>query len=762
MTPSKIVAPVGSEVVVLAGICGEDGYYVKNQPLEWMLSQDSAGQIIEVGGTDHTLSNKLIPPSAEKKDGDYAWGRTLLKPRLISRGTPTPVDDIEVVEGQAWISLSSASEGTSYLTCVAPKAKAWDKRRASTIIHWVDANWLIPAPARATAGSVFPLSTNIIRSSDGSGVKDWTIRYEIIGGVPAEFAPEGTQSREVETGSQGQATVQIRQPAGQTVAGPTNIRVDVIRPAMFGGRELVLESGITQVFWSTPALTIRAIGPRSAGVDEPFEYRVEITNPGDQVARDVVVRSSDLSGDVQYISSNPKPNQFGNQYQWDLGEIAPGAQPKVINVQMRSAAQGTKRICFEVASSTDNLQTEACAETEIAAPCIGLQINGPTEARVGDTVNFDFQIVNQCNEPLEDVQMEIRFDDGLAAPGFPSPIAFGPVPSIEPGGSFPVPTLSFVAQQPGTRCFDILIAAKGGHTVAARRCIEISNVVESKIRISMESHKVVRVGDEILVRTVVDNLGNIPLEGLTLIQQYEADSMTPVRRSATPMRFIGDDEMAFEIGRLEPNSRHIIEVFFQAIGVDGNAIVKSVATNPLGQSDTTQVDIRIESVDSVIDPNLSGGPAGSGNGGNGGPIRVPADPNGLGQGGQPVAGGNLGVAVHSLNRTVRVGDIASFSVQVTNNASVSDENVKIELLVPTGAVLRDAGSNQSSLSIFNRSADGAFIELEPRRTLRPGESIDFTVTLEAVQAGQSTFSVNATSDKVVSPIEGKDTITIVQ
>ena len=55
MTPSRIVAPVNSEVVVLAGICGGNGYFSINQPLEWMLSNDSVGQIIEVGGTEHSL-----------------------------------------------------------------------------------------------------------------------------------------------------------------------------------------------------------------------------------------------------------------------------------------------------------------------------------------------------------------------------------------------------------------------------------------------------------------------------------------------------------------------------------------------------------------------------------------------------------------------------------------------------------------------------------------------------------------------------------
>ena len=757
MTPHRIVAPVNSEVIVLAGICGEDGYYVINQPLEWMLSQDSAGQIIEVGGLDHAVSNQLIKPSARKIDGDYAWGRTLIKPRLITRGTPTPVDDIAVAKGQAWISLSSASEGTSYLTCVAPKAKAWDKRRASTIIHWVDANWMIPAPSRATAGTVFPLTVNVNRSSDGTGVADYKIRYQIVGGVPAEFAPSGTQQAEVATNTNGQATVQIRQPAGQAVAGATQVRVDVIRPAVFGQRELVMESGITSIFWSTPALTIRTIGPSGAGIDQPFEYRVEVTNPGDQVARDVVVRSSDLSGEVQYVSSNPKPTQFGNEYQWNLGQIAPGGPPQVITVQMKSNRAGANRICFEVASSTDNLQTEACAETTIAAPCIGLKINGPTAARTGDTINFDFQITNQCNEPLENVTMEVRFDDGLVAPGFPSPIVTGPVPSIPPGGDFPVPTLSFVAQQPGRRCFNVLVKTEDGNSVStAQRCIDVTQVEEAKVRVSMESYRVVRVGDEILVRMAVDNLGNVPLENVTVINQF-SDSMLPLRRSATPMRWIGDD-LAFDIGRMEPNTRSVIEIVFRGQAVDGNAESKATVVTPIGQSDTTSVSIRIEPADAVLDGG-AGQPGGNSGGVDEGPIGVPG---GQGGGTPTPAAGQLTVDVRALDNSIRVGENTRFQVTVRNNGTTPIENVDIVLLVPTGTILQDAGSTQSDLRVLQQSPDGTRVVLETRRVMRGGEVISFPVTVRAVNIGQSTFAANVTSAGSPLPIEGKDTITIVQ
>jgi len=118
--------------------------------------RDSVGQIIEVGGMHHKAFNKVVGPNARKFDGQYAWGRTGLKPIVLTRGTPTPVDDIQLLKGQTFLSLSSESPGTTYLTGVAPNAEGWDRRRSSTRIHWVDGNWAIPTPISATAGTVSP------------------------------------------------------------------------------------------------------------------------------------------------------------------------------------------------------------------------------------------------------------------------------------------------------------------------------------------------------------------------------------------------------------------------------------------------------------------------------------------------------------------------------------------------------------------------------------------------------------------------------
>ena len=780
MTPSRIVAPVGSEVVVLAGICGDDGFFVKNQPLEWMLSNNSVGELVEVGGMHHQGFNKLIPPTAKKFSGQYAWGRTGIKNIVLTRGTPTPVDDIDLAKGQTFASVSSSSPGTTYVTAVAPKAEGWDKRRASTIIHWVDGRWSVPAPTRATAGTVHPLTTVVGSTEDGSGLRDWEVRYAIVGGAPAEFAPSGSQTAVAKTNSDGQATVQIRQPAGQFTPGTSQVRVDIVRPAVFGEKELVVESGLTSVTWSAPALTIRAIGPRKAEFDEPFNYRVEVTNPGDQVSRNVVVRTKNLDDGIEFISSTPKPTQYGRNFEWELGDIAPGSAPRMLDIQMKSKKRGNVGMCFEVASATDRLQTEACAETEIILPCIGFNIDGPTTARVGDSISYRLNLENQCDEPLENVRVKVAYDTGLIRPGKSNPAIFEldgsqGAPFLQFGETRSLP-ITFDVQSPGTRCFEVEITAQGVQPKLERRCIEVQagagggigggtggSVLEggstgpadnnSALQLSLSGGQPTEVGGQSLVEARITNRGNVPLERVTLVNKF-ARSLSPdkITRDFWENHQLIDDELFLNVGTITPGQTVPIEFLYNANQIDPNARIDMTVTTPTGESATQSTSIRVGAAG-------TGGGFGSGSGSGGNVpdfgregIGIPDD--GASSGGPPVNQG-LDVRVQTLNPNIRVGGQSKIQFSVENSTQQSIENVNVRLLVPNSVSFENLFSD-SNIGLINR------YEFATIRELRAGESIDWVADVKGLTPGQAVFEVQAKSDNTFGVSSANDAVFIGQ
>lgn len=777
MTPSRIVAPVGSEVVVLAGICGGDGFFVKNQPLEWILSNDSVGQIIEVGGMHHEVFNKVVGPNARKFDGQYAWGRTGLKPLMLTRGTPTPADDIQLLKGQTFLSLSSESPGTTFLTGVAPNAEGWDRRRASTRIHWVDGTWSIPAPMSATAGTVAPLSTVVTRSDGSGGVEDWKVRYSIVGGAAAEFAPAGSQTAEATTNRNGEAIAQIRQRAGQFEPGTTQVRVDVVRPAFGSEPELVVESGLTQVNWSAPALTIRAIGPAEAVSDEPFNYRVEVSNPGDQLTRGVVVSTKDFDPSIEFISSNPKPTQYGNQYQWDLGDVAAGSQPRFIDLQLRSKKRGNVGMCFEVASETDRLRTEACAQTEITGACIGLEVEGPETAMVGDEVTYQIGLVNQCEEPLRNVQLRITPDAGLIASGTGTRVIEGSVEEIAFGEKKTIP-VQFQAIREGRQCFRLDVVADGGHDAGLLKCVIVSQSGASGVRLQIQGGAPITVGERTLVKAVVTNTGNLPLNAVALESQAEQTvAAVNVSPNATVLADGSDGKpVILGIGSLNPGDSTLIDIEYEGVSVDGSANVLFTVTSaeevtaseeltlrvePSGQNDSRGTDPNTPNFGNTPRVPNFGSQSGSDSGSNTGTgeprIDIPQDNAQFGQSG-------LLVQIESAKQPIRAGrgDEAPVRFRVLNNDTFPHENVNISITLPEGLLYSNFDPGNSPLRTVNQLfAAVPQVDFDTRRTLRPGESLEGLLYVTGKNTGQHAVKILSRSDQT-NVLEQTDFVNVSQ
>ena len=769
LTPSRIIAPVDSEVVVLAGICGNDYHFVMNQPLEWMLSSDSVGQFVEVGGMDHSRFNKLVSPTAKKFNGSYAWGRTGLKTRLLTRGTPTPVDDIHLGKGQAFVSVSSASQGTSYVTCVAPKAQAWDKRRRSTIIHWVDANWSIPLPKSATAGTVTPLTTLVTRSSDNGGVAGWRVKYTIVGGAPAEFAPNGSRSVESVTNEQGQATVQLRQVAGQFDPGTTQIRVDIVRPPIFGQPELQVESGLTSVNWSAPALAIRAIGPKAAGINEAFNYRIEVTNPGDQLTRQVVLKTRDFPDGLEFISSSPKPSVFGRQLEWQLGDIAPGSQPTYVDIQLKSNQRGNNELCFEVSSEQDKLRTDACAQTEISAPCIGLQVEGPDAGTVGDRVEFEIIVVNQCEEPLENLELQIQYDAGLSATNLGNPIRAS-IGTIQPGERKNMP-VAFDILSAGRLCYNLSVTADGGHTARAVECVEATPSAQADIALELSGRRRINRGDQVLIRGTVTNSGNVAFEDVKITNRF-SDSLEPRRVSEVfPYKWIGNeqDEMLFELGTLAPGQSRTLDIIYDSLQVDGDAFSELTVSAPELQPIARRYDLRIEPTGTIgsdgaandLEPQDPGVaiPADPvpDESTNENPIEIPNDADSR----DLNARRNLAASAQTQNSPVNVNGQIRFQFEVENQSRISDTNVNISILVPPSLQLANVFDDaDNEVPVVGRSRDFTRFDLEPRREMRPGDRITYTAVLIGLQPGQPAIEIQAFSDNTAGMVTARDSVTI--
>ena len=466
LTPSKIIAPVGSEVVLLAAVCGADGYMYANQEVEWMLAPGGAGQFIALGRKsplDWLVGFNNWP---RKINGSYAIGTTSARYLCLTRGTPTPADDMPVQRGQAWISLTSPVEGVSYVTAHARAVKAWDGRVQTSTIHWVDAEFVYPPPAINPAGSRHVFTTTLSRHSSHAPIEGWRVRYEITGGPPAGFAPDGAKVVEVPSNELGQASVEIYQL--EPAPGTNTIGIQVIRPADGpGGERFVVGSGATHKTWSTPGLSLRKTGPERGVVGDTLVYRIEVRNPGDLTSKGIVV-TDQLSEGLTFLSSNPPVEPAGGQLQWQLGDLLSG-EGRTIEVNLRAERPGTLNNCA-TAASADKLTAQDCAATTVVVQTLAVEINGPPQVSVGQPATFQARITNTGGIPATGLVLVDRYDAGLQHAAGQNPIERS-LGDLQPGETKLV-DMTFIAAQAGELCHTVEVHAPGGGAIgSAKACV---------------------------------------------------------------------------------------------------------------------------------------------------------------------------------------------------------------------------------------------------------------------------------------------------
>jgi len=394
LSPQVSMAPVGKEVVLVAGVVGPEGYFMTNRRLEWSLAQGSVGQFVDVGGAgfgDMLLGDFNFP---RKINSSRAVGSTSRRYIYMNRGTPDPSDDVVVKAGQGWATITSPVEGASYVTVFAPDVYPWDARTQSAVIYWVDAQWRFPPPAIAVMGTRHTLCTTVVRQSDQSPCPGWQVRYTVMDGPAAGFAPDGAASIDVVTDAAGQARAEIFQK--QPASGINRICVQVIKSvgATTGdGRQLVIGSGMTTVTWTsaatvqpptttptapampttpsapgTPAipgaawLDVKTTGPSQVNLGAKVTFRITVTNRGTATARNLVIRDR--------FDPGLEHEQATGIIERSLGDL-PAGQARIIEIAFRAVKPGKLCHIVEVTGDGGLRATDQACVTAVTAAIPG-------------------------------------------------------------------------------------------------------------------------------------------------------------------------------------------------------------------------------------------------------------------------------------------------------------------------------------------------------------------------------------------------------
>jgi len=751
LSPPLTVAPIGGEVVLVASVRGSDQFLRTNERVDWQIAPGSVGQFLDFN-----------PPQCLDLLFDLTWPRKL-SPTLVitstsrrqmrlTRGTANPYDDVTIAAGQTWVSVTSPVEGTTYVTAVAPGVANWERRGQTAVIHWVDAQWQFPPPAINPAGTPHVFTTTVMRQSDQSPLPGWRVRYTITGGPPAGLGPSGAQSLEVETDAAGRAAVEISQP--RPAPGISTVAIEIIRPASAPGGRIVVGTGSTAKTWSAPGLSLRVSGPAVASVGALLTYRIEVSNPGDLALESVSV-TDPLPEGLTLVSSNPPAQSAGQTLTWVLQRLGPG-QCSAIELTVRAQRAGTVSNCVEATAA--GLRAKDCASTTIstappgppvfpgagippavtgpitlpgAAP-LEVQLHGPQQASVGETITYEIAITNRSATTASGVVVKAMFDAGLVEQNLGvSAIQRALGADLPPGETARIGVRLRVTRA-GRLCMTVEAVPAAGPSTRSQACLTAESpapgppkpgTANLSLRVAAPEVPagVVEQNRPVRFEVIVGNQSAQPMANVTVTCRLDP-ALVPTR--ATPdYRFDPDtNTLRWTLASLDPGQRRMVEMECTGARPAARACNRVHVTTL--QGDSAEAEACVE-------------------------IRAPAAARPTG----------LSLNVVSLAAPATTGREFSYVIQVTNRSQFPEQQVTLRVLLPPELLPVRLGT--TGPAGIRAHFEGQTVSFDPLPSLSPGETATFRVQVQAQKPGEVQVEAQLTSRSQPQPLVERRSQTIV-
>jgi hypothetical protein len=754
LTPTRIVAPVGGEVVLLAGICGEDGYLVSGEPIEWMLSPDSVGEIIEVGDDmkgkrKSFFTSKSSKPVVEKLDVDFARGRTSAEPGRITRGSLRETDDLIVRKGQTWVSLTSPTEGMSRVTVLAPDSDVWDRRRQTATIYWIDASWQFPAPLTLRVGEPATLITHVKKAEGFAPATGWIVKYRLLTEGLAQFRtgnPNAMLGADIQVDTDGKAITQLINTANQP--GTAIVGIEVVRPNDPDAKipDLPIARGQTIVTWSAPILKLEVNGSDTVSINQPVDYTVTVSNAGDLPAENVRLVMDLKNPSLQASFPLGKPDSVNNLgATWNIASI-PARSIIDIPVRIQPTAEGDFTIGFLVNGSNSQSQV-ANLPLRVVRPQIGLKFApaaGNEQAEINQPVVLELIATNTGRTAIDN--LTLLFD---SAPGL----------QHESGSNQISETIRYLGAGQSQRLGVRYIVRKSGE-LSAKVIAKINNVavgeqttfvrgIEPVPRTpGMAVQLVPQSGNASLppggtagVSAVVQNRGQTLLSNIQVVVEYDGGlELTSISAGGDnrPMNRM----VAWTVPSLEPGKQITFDTAFRLVVPNAGSSIRLSARSAEGIAAQNVLSFNTGTPAPTEPPILPGSTPGS--------DVMPS----------PSATGGYALDVQPLDQALAVGGVSRLAITFRNNFPQPDQNIAIEMGIPQGVSLQTLTGSDGVSIPYEFSPDGLAIRLEPIRNLRPGEPITFILELRHNAPGAQEVAVSLRSAAQVQPIVQRARISV--
>lgn len=438
----------------------------------------------------------------------------------------------------------------------------------------------------------------------------------------------------------------------------------------------------------SPSIVIQKRAPAEVTVGKPASFVIHVQNVGAAEALDVKVHDRIPAG-MRLVDASPAPVQQGSLLMWQLGAL-PAGDERTVTMQLVPETEGelgsVARVTFEAAASVRTISTR---------PELKIVQRAPEKVLIGQQLEIELEVSNPGTGEAANVSLQEDVPEGLEHPkGRELDNLIG---NLMPG-EVRTQVLRLRAVAPGMVQNQIRLVSTDG--LSAEHSINVEVIApELAVELSGPSRRFLE--RQATYQLNVANVGTADATNVEISVQLD--------RGFT---FVSTD---YE-GAYDP-SRH--SVFW------------SLANLPAGGSGSVPLTLLpVEAGERAL------------------VIDARADLGTIAKAERAVTVegfAELSFQIINPGGPIELGAETSYEITVNNSGSIPDQNVRVQLQLPSGLELittdGDAGTDGRGLVAF-----------QPHQQLQPGAEIKYRVRVRGVAPGTHLVKAIVVSDRATKPV----------
>lgn len=698
--PEEDTNPIKTQHTFVATVLDSQGNPVPGQRVDWILSRgpNMVGDIVEHDDMGAIIGN--TNEVVKKLGNQYTISYTNEGPVTLNNG-------MTIEKGQTWLTITSPVEGETHVIAFCPGIRNVNNHKTFAVKYWKDIKIVWPENAiNEVSKKNHTFNFHIETGTTSKGLEGYSVRWTLLEDTssPKGYLGEeaGKTVADTTTDTDGNASVVLQQTEPRE--GINRVQVQLLNS---NGKPMA--NHVVTKQWISPKIQITKTGPAEGIIGEPVVFTIEVSNPGDADANDVVVKDT-LPEGLVYSKCDVEPVVEGKELSWTIGIFPKGASKKILLTVIPKQTEDQKNIV--TVFSKEAPPQSAAAIVRIGAPQLYVLKTGSQEVRKGEIANYTLNVKNNGSAVAKDVIVRDTIPAGMKFNGKMGPMTLKwNMGTLNPGEE---KSITYSLETPQAGDFENIAQVFVGPDMK-NRAVHTTRVVAPDIKISKKGPGVLHLhkGGTYIIKITNEGTGSALDLVVTDTLPQELDFINSEPRGI--LKPAQENALATVTWKIpEISAKGSFEIKVELIAKKRGQCVnqaKVISTSPRPPE--------VPPADDEVSVKISGIPA-------------------------------MHISTYDTEDPCEIGRLTIYVIEVRNEGTSPCTNVVMKDVIPHQMEFVDCEDVPVE---YQFNAEERMVVFKAYPLLQPGDKLIYNVRCKAVKAGSAKNKAILSYDQFDTPIE---------